>query len=236
MASEVSTLLTANTESLTTVLGFLFRAHPWHGVAIGPEAPAIVTAYIEIVPTDTVKYEIEKASGLLKVDRPQLFSNVCPTLYGFIPRTLCATQVGVFCAERTGRPGIVGDGDPLDICVLTEKVIPRGDILLQAVPIGGLRLIDRNEADDKIIAVLRDDATYGSWQDITACSPTFIAKLTHYFLTYKDAPTTTDRKCELTHVYDRHEAYEVIRRSQADYQARFGDPEGRFTAALHRER
>jgi inorganic pyrophosphatase len=210
----------------------MFKAHPWHGVAIGPDAPTIITAYIEIVPTDTVKYEIDKTSGILKVDRPQKYSNVCPTLYGFIPRTLCDQRVGDFCAERTGRTGIAGDGDPLDICVLTEKAIPRGDILLQAIPIGGLRMIDKNQADDKIIAVMRDDATYGGCQEIAQCPPMLIDRLQHYFLTYKDAPGVAERRCEITHVYDRHEAYAVIRHSQTDYRARFGDPEQELLNAL----
>jgi inorganic pyrophosphatase len=204
-------------------LGLLFKAHPWHGVSIGKDAPTVVTAYIEIVPTDTVKSEIDKATGYLIVDRPQKFSNVCPTLYGLIPQTLCADRVGAFCAERTERAGIMGDGDPLDICVLTEKTIPRGDILLQAIPIGGLRTIDRNAADDKIIAVMQQDAMYGELRDIQQCPPGLIDRLKHYFLTYKDAPNTTERRSEVTHIYDRREAYEVIRRSQEDYQARFGD-------------
>ena len=102
-------------------LPLLFKPHPWHGIPIGDDAPRTVTCFIEIVPTDTVKYELDKATGYLKVDRPQKFSNVCPTLYGFIPQTYCGEQVGAFCGERTGRQGIVGDGDPLDICVLTEK-------------------------------------------------------------------------------------------------------------------
>jgi inorganic pyrophosphatase len=143
---------------MPTLFPSAFRAHPWHGVELGAGAPAIVTAYIEIVPTDTVKYEIDKATGLLKVDRPQRFSNVCPTLYGFLPRTLCADRVGAYCGEQTGRTGIVGDGDPMDVCVLTEKSIGHGDLLVQAIPIGGLRMIDANEADDKIIAVMRYDA------------------------------------------------------------------------------
>ena len=98
--------------SLEAVLPFLYRRHPWHGIAIGADAPRKVTAFIEIVPTDTVKYELDKATGHLKIDRPQKFSNVCPSLYGLIPRTLCATRVGDFCAEKIGRTGIVGDGDP----------------------------------------------------------------------------------------------------------------------------
>ena len=219
-------------DSMWKLLRLLFKAHPWHGVSIGSDAPAVVTAYIEIVPTDTVKYEVDKTSGFLKVDRPQKFSNVCPSLYGFIPQTFCAARVGELCAERTGRSGIVGDGDPLDICVLTEKAIPRGDILLQAIPIGGLRLIDRNEADDKIIAVMQGDALYGGWREITECPPALMERLQHYFLTYKDAPNSTERRCELTHVYDRQEAYEVIRRSREDYKARFGDPESVLAAVL----
>jgi inorganic pyrophosphatase len=214
------------------LMGLLFKAHPWHGVAIGKNAPAVVTTYIEIVPADTVKYEVDKATGYLKVDRPQKFSNVCPTLYGFIPRTLCAERVGAFCSDRTGRPGIIGDGDPMDICVLTEKTIPRGDILLQAIPIGGLRMIDKNEADDKIIAVMLDDAVYGGWKDIADCPSSLIERLKHYFLTYKEPPSATERRTEITHVYDYEEAYEVIRRSQEDYKAQFGDPESMLATIL----
>ncbi len=222
------------TPSLGHLMGLLFRAHPWHGVPIGQDAPRVVTTYIEIVPTDSVKYELDKGSGLLKVDRPQRYSNVCPTLYGFIPQTLCSERVGNFCAEKTQRTGIEGDGDPLDICILAEKAIPRGDILLQAIPIGGLRMIDRNQADDKIIAVMQDDAVYGGLREITDCSPTLIERLKHYFLTYKDAPGALDRRCEITHVYESHEAYEVIEHSREDYTEQFGDPEGHFAALLGR--
>lgn len=210
---------------VSQLLGLLFKAHPWHGVLVGQDTPSVVTSYIEIVPTDTVKYEIDKATGILKIDRPQRYSNICPTLYGFIPRTLCAKHVGLFCTEKTGRSGIVGDGDPLDICVITEKMIPRGDILLQAIPIGGLRMIDGNEADDKIIAVMRDDAVYGNWRSIADCPVTLVERLRHYFLTYKDAPDATERRVEVTHVYDQHDAHEVIRRSLRDYREEFGDPE-----------
>jgi inorganic pyrophosphatase len=216
------------------LLGLLLRAHPWHGVAIGKNAPAVVTTYVELVPSDTVKYELDKTTGLLKVDRPQKFSNVCPTLYGFIPRTLCAERVGRLCAERTGRPGIVGDGDPLDVCILTEKPIPRGDILLQAIPIGGLRMIDKNEADDKIVAVMQQDAVYGGWEEISECPPSLIERLKHYFLTYKELPNSREHRTEITHVYDRQEAFEVILRSQEDYKAEFGDLEGMLAAALPR--
>lgn len=200
----------------------LFKAHPWHGLSIGPDAPHEVTAYIELVPTDTVKYELDKVTGILKIDRPQMFSNVCPTMYGFLPQTLCAEKVGELCQLRTGRTGILGDGDPMDICVLTEKDIPHGDILLRAIPIGGLRMIDKDQADDKIISVMKGDAVFGDWKDIEDCASSLIQRLKHYFLTYKKAPDSTTKDIvEITHVYGREEAYEVIHRSQLDYEAHF---------------
>ena len=146
----------------------LHRAHPWHGVPLGPDAPRAVTVYVEIVPTDTVKYEIDKVTGHLKLDRPQRYSNVCPSLYGFIPRTYCGARVAEYSATMAGRAPIVGDRDPLDICVLTEKPISHGDILVQAIPIGGLRMLDGNEADDKIVAVLQGDGVYGTIDEIEA--------------------------------------------------------------------
>src|SRR5690349_9641760 len=91
------------------LLGLLFKPHPWHGVPLGGQAPKIVTAFVEIVPTDTVKYEIDKPTGYLKVDRPQKFSNVCPTLYGFIPQTFCGGQVAALSQAHTGRTTIKGD-------------------------------------------------------------------------------------------------------------------------------
>ena len=200
------------------------RAHPWHGVDVGPDAPRVLTAYIEIVPTDAVKYELDKESGILKIDRPQQFSNVCPTLYGFVPRSLCAEEVGRFCAERTGRSGIVGDGDPMDICVLTERPITHGDILVRVRPIGGLRMIDGDEADDKIVAVMEDDAVFGRLEDIADCPVAMVDRLRHYFLTYKQAPDGTQRRrVEITHVYGKGDAHEAIGRSFLDYQKRFGD-------------
>jgi inorganic pyrophosphatase len=200
----------------------LFKPHPWHGIAIGDRAPERVTAFIEIVPTDTVKYELDKATGYLKVDRPQKYSNVCPTLYGFIPQTYCGEANGAFCGRAVGRDGIVGDGDPLDICVLSEKTFSHGDIILQAIPLGGLRMIDHQQSDDKIVAVLDGDALCGAWREITDVPATLIERLKHYFLTYKLAPGSAEAVVEIPHVYDRTEAYEVIASTQQDYRARFG--------------
>ena len=209
-------------EPLWDLMGLLFRAHPWHGVLPGDHAPEIVTCYIEVVPTDTVKYEIDKQTGFLKIDRPQKFSNVCPTLYGLIPRTYCGERVAALTARRTGRQGITGDGDPLDICVLAERPISHGDILLQARPIGGLRMLDGAEADDKLIAVLSGDAAYGHWRDLHECPLPMIDRLIHYFETYKLAPGTDSRPCEITHVYGREEAHDVFRLAHDDYRERFG--------------
>ncbi len=201
---------------------FRFRAHPWHGVPLGPEAPRVVTAYIEIIQTDTVKYEVDKDTGLLRLDRPQQYSNVCPSPYGFLPQTLCAERVAEFCAQRTGRQGIVGDGDPMDVCVLTEKEISHSDLLLTAIPIGGLRMIDGEEADDKILAVLKDDAVYGRLHDVSQMPDALVDRLRHSGLTYKQAPDRAARVVEITHVYGRDEAREVIQRSAEDYQRHFG--------------
>lgn len=210
------------------LLGMLFKPHPWHGISPGDKLPDLLNAYIEIVPGDTVKYEIDKPTGYLKVDRPQQYSSLSPTLYGFVPQTYCGTRVGKFCAEKTGRDDILGDGDPLDICILTEHSIAHADVLLKVVPIGGLRMLDGNEADDKIIAVLRDDVVHGAWRDITECPQSVIDRLRHYFLTYKEIPGISRAKVEITHIYGREEAIEVIERSIADYIDEFGDPRWRM--------
>ena len=205
------------------MLDLLFSSHPWHGVPIGDKAPDVVTVYVEMVPTATVKYELDKDTGLLKVDRPQKYSNVCPSLYGLVPRTHCTTEVAALCEERTGRSGLVGDGDPLDICVLTEKEITHGNILVRAIPIGGLRMLDGAEVDDKIIAVLAGDAVYGSLTDVSGLPPLLLDRLRHYFLTYKQSPDDTRATCEITHVYGREDAHEVIRRSVLDYERGVAD-------------
>jgi len=215
--------------SLNDLLATLFQAHPWHGVAPGENAPAVVNAYIELVPTDTVKYELDKVSGHLRLDRPQRYSSLCPMPYGFIPQTYCGAAVATLCETRTGRRDMRGDGDPMDICVLTEKPLTHGDIFVRAKPIGGLRMIDGSEADDKIIAVLESDVAFGHIEDIAAAPAGLIERLSHYFLTYKQLPHETTRHVEITHVYNRAEADEVITRSFQDYRARYGAPETRLS-------
>lgn len=204
-----------------------YRAHPWHGLNIGDKAPQEVHSYIEIVPTDTVKFELDKDTGLLKADRPQKFSNYCPSLYGLIPQTFAGKRIGNYCSEKIGSEiQIRGDGDPLDICVLTEKPILRGDIMVTAVPIGGIRAVDKDEADDKIIAILKDDLVYSGINDIDECPENLIERLCHYFLTYKESAeelsTSTDRRMKILAIYGREEAQHIINLAREDYDDLYG--------------
>ncbi len=229
-------------ERVWEVMGRLFKTHPWHGVPVGDEAPAVVTVYVEIVPSDAVKYEVDKATGHLKVDRPQRFSNVCPSLYGFIPQTLSGERVADLARRRTGRRALSGDGDPIDVCVLSERAFSHGDFLLRAQPIGGLRVIDDDEADDKLVAVLQGDITFGSVEDIGQLPRPVVERLEHYFLTYKvtldaGAPAAApvharQTEVEVAGVYGRDEALEVIACSLEDYRASFPDWKEQLLAAL----
>jgi len=201
------------------LMGLRHKSHPWHGVDIGEKAPEELIAFIEMVPTDTVKYEVHKETGYLILDRPQKYSSILPALYGFLPQTYCGSKIGQKSAEILKRPEIVGDGDPLDVCVLTEKDIASGDILVSCTPIGGFRMIDGNEADDKIVAVLKNDAFYGNVDDISNLPKPVVERLKHYFLTYKDMPGhEIKRTTEITHVYGKQDAFDIISRSMDDYK------------------
>jgi len=215
-------------DELEKLVATMFQAHPWHGVAPGDPA-SVIEAYIEIVPTDTVKYELDKVSGHLRIDRPQRYSSQPPTLYGFVPQTYCGNRVGQRCSERTGTPNIRGDGDPMDVCILSEKTMAHANFFLRARPIGGLRMIDGDEADDKIVAVLESDMAYGDLRDIADAPQGLIERLRHYFLTYKQMPGEPARTVRIAEVYDRVEAVEVLRRSLDDYRETFGDPRTRAT-------
>lgn len=193
------------------------KAHPWHGIEIGPDAPREVTVFIEIVPGDTVKYEADKETGYLKIDRPQQYSNVVPANYGFIPQTYCGDGIAALAANGSGKSITKGDGDPLDILVLSEHHIPRGDIILKARPIGGFCLLDGGEADDKIIAVLKGDKVYDQYADIADLPSGIMDRIEHYFLTYKSLPDEPNR-CEIAYSYGRDQSYEVIKTAIADYE------------------
>ncbi len=125
-------------------------------------------------------------------------------------------------AGLDGRDDIVGDGDPIDICVISERVIPSGNLLMTARPIGGLRMIDRGEADDKLIAVMKRDPSFGSWRDISDCPRAFIDRLKHYFLTYKQGPDVEVSPCEIAEEYGVEEAQHMVTLAHQDYLERHG--------------
>ena len=190
-----------------------WRPHPWHGLEAGRELPFWVNAYIEITPFDLIKYEVDKASGYLRVDRPQRTSSQPPSLYGFVPRTYCGAKVAALC------PGAArGDGDPLDICVLSERPIQRAEIIVPARVVGGLQLLDRGEADDKLIAVLEADFVWGEISDIGELPPILVERLQHYFSTYKLVPGTA-AQIAVQEIYGAQHAARVVAAAAEDYAA-----------------
>jgi inorganic pyrophosphatase len=197
-----------------------FRPHPWHGLETGPEPPSIVNAFIEITPFDLVKYEVDKATGYLRVDRPQRTSSLPPSLYGFIPRTYCGDQVG-----RLMKGATHGDRDPLDICVLSERPIARAEVILAARVVGGLPMLDRGEADDKIVAVLLQDLQWGAVRDLAELPGALIDRLHHYFATYKALPGQPP-EVSIGDAYGREHAETVIRAAIADYRQSFSATAG----------
>ena len=192
-----------------------WRPHPWHGLQAGRELPVFINAYIEITPYDLMKYEVDKVSGYLRVDRPQRSSAQHPALYGFIPRTYCAERV---CKLAPGSTR--GDGDPLDICVLSERAITRNEIIVRCRVIGGLQMIDRGEADDKIIAVLDGDYVWGEARGLSDVPPVLIERLQHYFATYKMVPGEVG-KVKVDRIYERDHALKVVMAAMADYADAF---------------
>lgn len=195
---------------------YRWRPHPWHGLEVGPEPPRRLNAYIEITPFDLVKYEVDKATGYLRVDRPQRTSSQPPALYGFVPRTYCGRRVGALSptAKR-------GDGDPLDICVISERPVNRSEVILTAKVLGGIQMVDGGEADDKIIAVLANDNIWGGAESLDEVPHVLIERLRHYFSTYKLIPDKeSDIEAEV--IYDVEHALRVVEASMADYAEEFG--------------
>jgi inorganic pyrophosphatase len=193
-----------------------FRPHPWHGLQAGTDVPRVVNAYIEITPFDLMKYEVDKASGYLRIDRPQRTSSQPPALYGFIPQTFCGPRVASL-APRCDR----GDGDPLDVCVISERPIARSEILLRARVVGGLKLVDRGEADDKIIGVLEGDYVWGEVQELADLPAALVERLEHYFATYK-LVAGEPASIQLAGKYGYAAAAAVINAALADYRETFG--------------
>ena len=196
---------------------YKFRPHPWHGLEAGPNPPVTVHAYIEITPYDLVKYEVDKATGYLLVDRPQRTSSQPPTLYGFVPRTFCGARVGAL-SPKAKR----GDHDPLDICVISERPIDRAEVILKTKVIGGIQMIDHEEADDKIVAVLENDYVWRNARDISDIPEALVERIRHYFMTYKmveDRPAGVSIEA----VYGHEHACKVMEAALADYQDEYGE-------------
>jgi inorganic pyrophosphatase len=193
-----------------------WRPHPWHGLAVGEDPPRLVNAYIEITPFDLVKYEIDKATGYLVVDRPRRSSSQAAALYGFIPRTYCGPRVGALCpgCER-------GDGDPLDVSVVTERPIAKSEVILTARVVGGIQMIDGGEADDKIVAVLDNDLFWENVRDLADLPPILVERLRHYFGTYKLVPGR-EPEFSIEGVYGRAHALAVVEAAIADYDEAYG--------------
>ena len=189
-----------------------WRPHPWHGLPPGREPPVFLNAYIEITPFDHIKYEVDKASGYLRVDRPQRGASQTPSLYGFVPQTYCGERVRALC------PGAArGDGDPLDICVISERPIDHSEIIVPVRVVGGLQLVDRGEADDKIVAVLENDLIYGKAEDLADLPAILVERLTHYFSTYK-LVSGEEPPIFIQTSYGCAHAGQVIRAALDDYQ------------------
>ncbi|MFZ1289197.1 MAG: inorganic pyrophosphatase [Melioribacteraceae bacterium] len=196
---------------------FKWRPHPWHGLELGKNPPFVVNAYIEITPFDFVKYEVEKITGYLKVDRPHRTSSQPPSLYGFIPKTYCGNRV-----RDLSPTSKKGDGDPLDICIITERPINKSEIILDAKVVGGIQMVDHKEADDKIIAVLHNDNIWQNAEDISDLPKVMIDRLRHYFLTYKLIPGEKP-DVKIDKIYNREHALKVVEAAILDYKDEHGD-------------
>jgi len=129
-----------------------------------------------------------------------------------VPQTLCADSVAALSPQD-----VVGDGDPLDICVISERPINRADLLLDARVVGGLQMLDGGEADDKIVAVLSNDTAWSDAREITDLPKVLIERLRHYFETYKLVPGTP-RTTHIESVYGSRHAFEAVEASLRDYR------------------
>jgi inorganic pyrophosphatase len=196
---------------------YRWRPHPWHGLEVGPEPPDLVYAYIEMTSFDHIKYEVDKTTGYLYVDRPQRTSSLTPTLYGFIPRTYCGERV-----KELSQNAVRGDGDPLDICVVSERPINRSEIFLNAIVVGVLQLLDHDEADDKIVAVLENDHIYGCIRSLEDLPDVIVERLKHYFRTYKMVEGQ-EPDIKILGSFGAAKAKKIVTAAMQDYSDTFGN-------------
>jgi inorganic pyrophosphatase len=173
--------------------------HPWHGASHGDKTPGTVNALIEIPQGSRTKYEIDKETGLLKLDRVIYSSFHYPVNYGFIPQTL-------------GQ-----DGDPLDILVLCSQSI-QSLCLVQATVIGNMQMIDSGEKDDKIIAVATKDPSVNHISSIEEMPKHFINELRNYFEQYK---VLENKEVYIEDFQDKEEAYSIINEAIEFYKQKF---------------
>ena len=163
--------------------------HPWHDVDLGSRAPEIVPVIVEVPKGSKTKYELDKKSGLLRVDRILFSSVMYPANYGFIPRTYC------------------GDHDPLDVLVLgQETIVPLAVMMAKAI--GVMKMRDQDEEDDKIIAVHADDPEYRDYESIKDLPPHRMSEVRRFFLDYK---VLEGKTVEVDDFLDRSDALAVIR-------------------------
>lgn len=174
-------------------------SHPWHGVPTGEDAPRIVNAVIEIPQGSRAKYEIDKASGLLKLDRIIYSSFYYPCNYGFIPQTY-------------GE-----DKDPLDILVITSQAV-QALCLVEAKVIGVMQMLDGGEGDDKIIAVAANDPTVNHYNNIEELPRHFFDELRHFFEEYK---TLEKKSVKVEEFGNKEMAHEIIKKSIESYKENF---------------
>lgn len=174
--------------------------HPWHGVEVGDSAPEIVNCIIEIPKGSRSKYELDKKSGLLKLDRVLFSAVFYPESYGFIPQTYC------------------DDNDPLDIVLISEAPIQPLTIV-EAKVIGVMQMLDSGEADDKIIAVALNDMSVNHIDDIDQLAPHFIVELKNFFEEYKKLEKNKEVKVQ--EFQNKKVAYEIIRKSIEGYKNKF---------------
>lgn len=173
--------------------------HPWHDISAGENAPEVVNAIIEIPKDCNLKYELDKDSGLLKLDR-FLYSAVhYPGDYGFVPQTLW------------------DDGDPLDILVLTNRpVYPM--TLVSVRIIGVLRMVDGDEKDDKLLGVYDCDPRFKEFQSIKDIPMHIIVELKHFFETYKELQ---GKKCKILEILDKKDAHKDVELAQKMYNLKY---------------